>query len=146
MHTATAFSILALTLTGACRSTPESSQIAFEHALRGQLGFSLEAKNAVVKSAEEWRALCNTNSAGLAAPAASIDWSKQMLITVSLGSRPSGGYSVEIDRVTQQGSLWIVHAHESRPAEGSMQTQMITSPFDCVSTPRFEGRIVFSVE
>ena len=146
MHATTTFSILLVALVSACQSSSQQDEISFERALSGQVGLSSEAKNAVVRSPEEWRALCSGSAPGIAAPVANIDWSKRMLIAVSLGSRPSGGYAVEIKRVYRQGSHWIVHARETRPGPDSMQTAMITAPFDCVATPRFEGRVVFTVE
>lgn len=138
--------LVVLALVAGCRTPAQESEVAFERALSGQLGLSLEAKNAVVKSAEEWRALFSANGPDMKAPPVDIDWSKRMLIAVSLGSRPSGGYAVEIDRIVRQGEHWVVHARESRPAAGSLQTTMITAPFDCVSTARYEGKVDFTVE
>ncbi len=145
MNVVPALSLLAFTFVG-CHATPANTEVAFERVLSGQLGLSMEAKNAVVKNVEEWRALFRASGPGIEAPPLNIDWSKSMLIAVSLGSRPSGGYAVAIDSLTLKGSHWIVHARESRPAKDSLQTTMITAPFDCIATARFAGRVDFIVE
>ncbi len=146
MQAAITSALLTLLLASACHAPQASSQIAFEPQVTGQIGFALEAKNLVARSAEEWRAICRPNAPGISVELEKFDWSKRMLIAVALGSRPSGGYAIQIDRVSKEGSHWVVHARETRPAKGSMQTAMLTSPFDCVSTPRFEGKVDFIVE
>ena len=146
MQAALCSALLTLALAAACHAPGVESEIAFERQAAGQIGMVLEAKNMVVKSAEEWRACSHPTAPGSATDLKDFDWSKHMLIAVALGSRPSGGYGIEIDHVVSKGSYWLVHARETRPATGSLQTQMLTSPFDCVSTPRFEGTFVFVIE
>ena len=148
--------LASLALSGGCRSTSVPIEVAFERVQSGQMGFGgkgglgLEARNAVVRDLAEWRAFCADDVLGDDESAwslvKSVDWSRNMVIAVNLGSRPSGGYAVAIDRVMRKGSHWIVHARETRPAPGSLQTAMLTSPFDCVATPRFEGKVEFVVE
>lgn len=130
----------------ACRSTPAGEEVPFQRVYSGPLGVSHEAKNAVVRSEEEWRALWSAGGPGMVAPPLSIDWSNRMLIAVALGSRPSGGFAVTIERIALVGSRLSVHARESRPAPDSLQITMVTAPFDCVSVPKSDGRVVFTVE
>jgi hypothetical protein len=137
---------LALLSCAACRSTTPTTEVPFERQMTGQLGLAPEAKNLVARSEEEWRAFCRPNSPGVEDALREFDWSSNMLIAVALGSRPSGGFAVAIHSIEQDGERWIVHAHETRPAPGSLQTQMLTSPFDCVSTRRFDGSVVFTFE
>ena len=146
MRIALVLAALSLALPSACRAPAVETPIAFEREAAGQIGPVLEAKNLVARSAEEWRACCRGGAPALDAALDDFDWSKRMLIAVALGSRPSGGYSVEIVSVVAADSHWVVRARETRPAPGSLQTAMVTSPFDCVSTPRFDGSVVFSFE
>ena len=138
--------VLALALCGGCRAPATTHPIAFERQMTGQLGLTPEPKNLVARSAEEWRAFCKPNAPAALEALRDFDWSRNMLIAVALGSRPSGGYAVEIQSIEQDGERWLVHARETRPAPGSLQTQLVTAPFDCVSTRRFDGNVVFSFE
>jgi hypothetical protein len=140
------FILVAVTSLCACRSSSEKEEIPFERVTTGQVSAVLEPKNVVARSPEEWRAFFRPTVIGASAEPQGIAWDRQMLVAVALGSRPSGGYSVEIERIHRKGSHWIVHARETRPAPGSIQTTMITSPIDCVATPRFDGKVVFVLE
>ncbi|HUR28501.1 MAG TPA: protease complex subunit PrcB family protein [Planctomycetota bacterium] len=146
MHASLPSAVLALLFCGGCRAPATPAKVAFERQMTGQLGLALEAKNLVARSAEEWRAFCRPNAPGVEDALRDFDWSANMLIAVALGSRPSGGYAVEIESVEQDGARWVVHARETRPTPGSLQTQMVTSPFDCVSTRRFDGNVMFRFE
>ena len=130
----------------ACRSGAEVEDVEFTRVRAGQVSPISEAKNTVARSFVEWQAFCGDRDQGMWAIGTGIDWSKQMLIAVAIGSRPSGGYAVEIDRVYRKGSHWEVHARESRPGQGTLQTAMLTAPFDCVVTANYPGKVVFKVE
>src|SRR5690349_624117 len=100
MKAALASALACLALLGACRAPAVMTPITFEREGAGQIGPVAEAKNIVARSAEEWRAICHGSSPGLQVALDDFDWSKRMLIAVALGSRPSGGYAVEIVSVT----------------------------------------------
>jgi len=146
MQAALPIFLLFLTLSLGCRSTDEQADVSFERAFGGQVSSILEPKNFVARSPEEWRAAYRPVLLGAELEPQDFDWEKRMLIAVAIGSRPSGGYAVEIQRVQRLDSHWVVYAKETRPEPGSIQTTMITSPFDCISTPRFDGEVMFVVE
>ncbi len=54
-------------------------------------------------------------------------------ITAYLGQKNTGGYLIEIQRVTVQGGLARVHAFAQAPPAGAVVTQVITSPAHTVS-------------
>lgn len=144
MQLARSLALVGLALAGSCRTTAHRTEIGFERVHADRLCGILEAKNAVARSFAEWQAFWPSED--MWTFALDVDWSKHMLIAVALGSRPSAGYSVEIDRVYQQGSHWEVHARETRPGPDLLQAAVVTTPYDCVLAPRFEGRVVFNVE
>lgn len=146
MQAALPLALLMLCTALACRATEEQPDIAFERAFGGQVSSILEPKNFVARSPEQWRAAYRPALLGAELEPRDFDWEKRMLIAVAIGSRPSGGYAVEIQRVQRKNSHWVVFAKETRPEAGSFQTAMITSPFDCIATPRFDGEVVFVVE
>jgi hypothetical protein len=72
-----------------------------------------------------------------------IDWNKQMLVVVAVGSRRTGGYRVEIESLTVKDEALVVKwkLHEPRP--GDVVTQAITYPTQMVLVDKFQGRILF---
>jgi hypothetical protein len=146
MQAALSLALLLLSVTLGCRATDEQPDVSFERAFGGQVSSILEPKNLVARSPEQWRAAYRPTLLGAELEPRDFDWEKRMLIAVAIGSRPSGGYAVEIQRVQRKGSRWVVFAKETRPEPGSIQTAMITSPFDCIATPRFDGEVMFVVE
>jgi hypothetical protein len=101
-----------------CRSNPADGEVAFTRKFSGPIGVADEAKNAVVKSQEEWRALWAAGGPGRVAPPVELDWSKSMLIAVALGSRPSGGFSVVIEKVTREGLAPVRDRPRDAPRAG----------------------------
>ncbi|WP_280723939.1 protease complex subunit PrcB family protein [Kitasatospora sp. MAA4] len=49
-----------------------------------------------------------------------LDWSRESLLVARLGMRPSGGYAVDVDRVTLHGSTLTVDLFEERPGAGDV--------------------------
>ena len=146
MHVALPTALILVSCTLGCRSTEQEADVSFKRIFGGQVSSIQEPKNLVARNAEQWRAFYRPMVLGAELEPPDFDWEKRMLIAVAIGTRPSGGFAVEIQRVAREGSRWVVHARETRPQPGSLQTTMITSPFDCIATPRFDGEVVFVVE
>ena len=68
-----------------------------------------------------------------------VDWSKEMVVIVRLGERPSAGYSIEVESIDTESSPWTVVAREKRPKEGALVPMMITHPFQIIAVPRRDG-------
>ena len=73
----------------------------------------------------------------------SVDFSRETVLAVGLGSRPTSGFSVEILEVRPRGdgaeALW----REVRPARDCINLQVITNPWVAVRVPRIEGDVSF---
>ena len=57
-----------------------------------------------------------------------IDFDKYLLVGVFSGRRPTGGYSIRIERVLKKDGTLLIHAVEECPKPGSMVIQVITYP------------------
>ncbi len=64
-----------------------------------------------------------------------IDFGKHMVLTVFMGRRPSGGYSVRIESVRELEDRVEVRYSTSAPGPGDMVTMAITSPYHYVVVP-----------
>ena len=98
-------------------------------------------REAVARTAAEWKALCADHAGGRACSPA--DLTKSTVIGVFLGTRPSTGYHAEITRIDRDGDALVVTWREKKPGPGEMSAQMITMPYVLVTIDRFTGPIKF---
>jgi hypothetical protein len=105
-------------------------------------GFRFE----VVKDDPTWQALWQSSGGSGTAPY--VDFSQEIVIGYWLGSRPTGGYSVDILRVISPVTVIgapgspdgaMADIQETQPGPGCTVTQGETRPFHIVRTPRVEG-------
>jgi hypothetical protein len=92
------------------------------------------ARQAVARSAAEWSTLWSQHAGDRTRPA--VDFSKEMVVAVFLGTRPTAGFSVEVVGARQEGATLIVSYRESRPQPGAVAAQVLTSPFHLVAVPK----------
>jgi hypothetical protein len=69
----------------------------------------------------------------------SIDWTKQMVVAITVGSKPTGGYSVEVLGLTVKDKALTVRWKLNSPAPGDIVTQVISFPVQAVLAERFDG-------
>ena len=98
-------------------------------------------QQSVVRTDAEWRALWQQHAPGRSAPA--IDFSKQMVLGVFLGSRPSSGFQAQITGVRSEGGGLVVEWAEARPAQGTSALAVMTAPAHLVTIPRHDGAVRF---
>ena len=98
-----------------------------------------EPRETIVRSADEWRTLWTAHSTERIP---TIDFSRFVVAGVFLGTRPTAGYTVEIVRVRQEGTVTTVEYREQRPASDAFTLQVLTQPFHLVRIPR-AGTIQF---
>ena len=108
---------------------------------RGQQSNIDDAREVTVRTAAEWTALWKLHAGERPRPA--VDFSKSTVMGVFLGSRPTGGYDVEITGIEKEGSDLIVTWREQRPERGAMLSQVLTMPFHLVSIPKHTGPVKF---
>ena len=92
------------------------------------------ARQAVVRSAAEWSTLWSQHAGDRSRPA--VDFDKEMVVAVFLGTRPTAGFSVEVVGAREEGAALIVSYRESRPQPGAVAAQVLTSPFHVVAVPK----------
>jgi len=65
-----------------------------------------------------------------------VDLSQEFVIATLQGSKPTGGYSINVSAVSQQNDDVFVRVEIKEPQPGAVLTQMITSPYDVVRVRR----------
>jgi PrcB C-terminal len=100
-----------------------------------------EPRQVVVRTAAEWDALWKQHAPQRPAPA--IDFSREIVAAVFLGSRPSAGFAVQIVGAAPQAGALVVQYRETKPATDATAAQVITSPFQLVALPKADGDVKF---
>ncbi len=94
-----------------------------------------ERKNYAVYTQEDfvrlWTMAYGTD--GEAMPA--IDFDSQYVIGVFAGEKPSGGHTIDVASITDASSIRTVSMALTRPGEGCMVSQALTSPFQLIMVP-----------
>ena len=121
----------------ACAGSPASPDLTFRRIVDG--GFSLlnEAGVQIVRDRPTW----DTIAAKLRVDPATgnLNFASEMALVVLLGERPTGGYSVRIERIEKRDATFEVSAVEERPHASCIVSQVITSPFAVVAVAKSEG-------
>jgi len=113
---------------------------------RGQYSGVEKAREVVLRSASELSAVWKANPSK---PAPSnealraVDFTKSTIVGVFLGSRPTGGYGVEITQIEREGDHLVVTWRELKPSPDVMVTQAFTAPYMLVTVDKFDGPIQF---
>jgi PrcB C-terminal len=94
----------------------------------------MAAREAVARTTEEYDALWRSHLP-TRQPAA-VDFSKEMVVAVFLGSRPTAGYGVTIVSATLEGNVLHVLYRETSPPPDAVTAQVITYPYQIVAIPK----------
>ncbi len=95
------------------------------------------ARQAAVRTPAEWDALWRAHGGERTRPA--VDFSKELVVAVFLGSRPTAGFSVDIVGTRDEGAGLIVQYRETRPPPGAIVAQVLTMPYHIVAVPKRAG-------
>ena len=71
-----------------------------------------------------------------------VDFAKEMVVAVFMGSRPTAGFNTSIVSATDANGLLVVRYREASPKAGMMTAQILTSPFHLVAIPKADVRDV----
>ena len=93
-----------------------------------------EPKQVLVRTDAEWADLWRQHAGTRARPP--IDFTKESVVAVFMGSRPTAGFNTAIVSATEGGGALIVRYTETRPGRGAISAQVITFPFHIVAVPR----------
>jgi hypothetical protein len=101
---------------------------------KGTMSNMDDARQASARSVEEWSKLWTQHAGERTRPA--VDFTKEVVVAVFMGTRPTAGFSIEITRVREEGPALVVTYKETRPAPGGVTAQVLTSPFQIVAVPK----------
>jgi hypothetical protein len=99
-----------------------------------------DAKQVLVRTDTEWAALWQQHAPDRPRPA--VDFSKEMVVGVFMGSRPNAGFSTAITSATAANGVLIVRYTEKMPAARTITAQILTFPFHLVAIPKADVKDV----
>lgn len=100
-----------------------------------------EPRQVVARTPAEWEAIWKSHAGAQALPA--VDFSTSMVAAVFLGTRPTGGFRVDIEGTRQEAGVLVIDYVERAPGADTIVTQVLTSPFHIVRIPRNDGATRF---
>lgn len=133
-------------LTGASWMQPsygaEAEKIAFGTITSGGGTVFTEQQTVVIRDQVEWEDFWFRHSGGKTV-APPVDFVKEMVVAVHLGTRPTAGYLVKILEINSTLQNIIVKYEEQKPGAGCFVAMVITHPFQIVKLSRSDKEAVF---
>ena len=102
-----------------------------------------KAGDIIITSGEDWENLWEKVQNGTypKKQLPEVDFSRETVLAVFMGTRSTGGYSIEIIRVYKKNDVIKAVAQTSSPAPGDLVTTVITQPFHIVKINTSEKTI-----
>jgi hypothetical protein len=94
-------------------------------------------RQTTVRTAVEWDALWRLHGGERTRPP--VDFGKDVIVAVFLGSRPTAGFAVEIVGAREDGPVLVVQYRETRPPAGALTAQVLTMPYHIAAVPKRAG-------
>jgi hypothetical protein len=130
------------------RSSAPADALPFEPLLKGyQSGLRTPGAQLITDDAH-WTAFWKQHSHWrIPAPAApQIDFSTRSVLAISLGDKPSAGWSLELRWLVLRNGRLVVHVAQHPPPKDHLVPQVVTQPYAIVTLARTEAQIEFELE
>src|SRR5712691_13210911 len=99
-----------------------------------------DAKQVLVRTEAEWMRLWQQHSPDRPRPA--VDFSREMVVAIFMGSRPNAGFSTAVLSTTAANGALIVRYTETLPKPGTLSAQILTFPYHLVAMPKADVKDV----
>lgn len=96
-----------------------------------------ESRRLVIRDANGWAQFWSELGVG---DRPSVDFNQDVVVAVAAGQRPTGGYEIVIDRVTQSAGQLTVEVVERTPGPNCLTTASMTQPVDVVVVPAADAK------
>jgi len=96
-----------------------------------------EARRLVIRDANSWDQFWSELGVG---DRPAVDFTRDVVVAVAAGQRPTGGYEIAVDRVSQANGELNVEVVERTPGPNCMTTASLTQPVDVVVVPAADAK------
>lgn len=107
-----------------------------------------ERERLVIRTAPDWATAWDKVVALVMPkpPVPAVDFASDMVILAAMGTRPTGGYGIEITSVLGSQTGLYVRVRETSPGGNCGVTAALTAPVTAVIVPAFPGPVHFVEE
>jgi len=91
-----------------------------------------ESRRLIIRDANAWAAFWSELGVG---DRPAVDFTRDVVVAVAAGQRPTGGYEIAVDRVRQANGELTVEVVETTPGPNCMTTTSLTQPVDVIVVP-----------
>jgi len=112
---------------------------------RGALSGITRARQEVIKDKTGWEKTWaqHSRNEGARGKIPEIDFTKEMVVLVTMGQKNTGGYAIDIVQVEAADKRLKISVSRKSPPRGAMVTQALTAPFHFVAVPKSDLRPEF---
>lgn len=96
-----------------------------------------EARRLIIRDANAWADFWSELGVG---DRPAVDFTRDMVVAVAAGQRPTGGYEIAVDRVRQVNGELTVEVVETTPGPNCITAASLTQPVDVVVVPALTAR------
>ena len=102
-----------------------------------------ESRRLVIRDANAWDQFWSELGVG---ERPSVDFNRDVVVAVAAGQRPTGGYEIAVERVTQTDGQLTVEVVERTPGPNCMTSASLTQPVDVVVVPAADAQSLSFIE
>jgi hypothetical protein len=99
-----------------------------------------DARQVLVRTEAEWTKLWNQHAPDHPRPR--VDFSREMVVAVFMGSRPNAGFSTTITSAMAANGALVVRYNETMPRAGTVSAQILTFPYHIVAIAKADVKDV----
>ncbi len=96
-----------------------------------------EARRLIIRDANGWDQFWSELGVG---DRPAVDFTRDIVVAVAAGQRPTGGYEIAVDRITQTNAELTVEVVERTPGPNCVTTASLTQPVDVVVVPAADAK------
>jgi hypothetical protein len=96
-----------------------------------------EARRLVIRDANTWAEFWSELGVG---ERPEVDFTRDLVVAVAAGQRPTGGHEIAVDKVTHNDGVLTISVLETSPGPNCMTTASLTQPVDVVVVPGVNTR------
>jgi hypothetical protein len=129
---------LAVLSSAACVSPTTADVLPMRTIAKGAFSGIQEPKQEVIQDSAAWERAKTQLTAGVKGGQnmPEVDFTKEMVILVTLGRKNTGGYSIQVTKVESIGDKLRITVARTSPPPGAMAILALTAPFEAVAVPK----------